>query len=190
MDEAGLERLLAKAQQHDPAAMHSLVQAYSPRVYGLIFRMTGSRDAAEELVQATFLRVVRMLPTYQHSGRFTAWLFRIASNLVRDRARRNERRRRAFEPDAIRRDGEQLDSPDPGEPGPAARLLSKEAGERLQASLDRLPEADREIILLRHFSDMPFRDIAEMLNIPLGTALSRAHRALARLKDDLGDWAT
>jgi RNA polymerase sigma-70 factor (ECF subfamily) len=161
---------------------------YSGRLFGLIYRLTGSRDAAEDLLQETFLRVVRMIPEYQHAGKFEAWLFRIAANLARDHVRR------------VRRRGQPLplhgfgnpDEPGPPElahaaqPDPDGGLLKSEAEQRLGAALHKLPELDREIILLRHFSELSFREIAELLEIPLGTALARAHRALKRLRLALG----
>lgn len=64
------------------------MELYSPRVFGLLYRLCGSREAAEDLMQETFLRVVRTIDRYEHSGKFEAWLFRIAANLARDSAGR------------------------------------------------------------------------------------------------------
>ncbi len=187
VNEPGFEQLLERAQRLDPDALRSLIEAYSPRVYGLVYRLTGCRDAAEDLLQATFLRVVRMLPAYRHSDRFDAWLFRIAANLVRDRARSNERRRRAFgTPAPGSPDDRARWVPDPRDDGPAEHLERREGSARLAKSLEKLPEIDRQIVILRHYAELPFREIASVLDIPLGTALSRAHRALARLRADLG----
>ena len=191
MEPAGLERLLRRARRRDPQALHKLVDMYSARLFGLLYRLTGSREAAEDLLQETFLRVVRMIPEYQHGGRFEAWLFRIAANLARDHARRLKRRGRPLalaEPD---QEGEPgwWDVADARRPDPVGELLKKEARQRLSAVLQELTEMDREIVLLRHFSELTFREIAEMLDIPLGTALARAHRALKRLKAALGEEA-
>lgn len=187
MDEAGLQRLLADAQRRDPAALRELVESFSPRVYGLLYRMTGSHDAAEDLLQTVFLRVVRMLPGYEHNGLFTAWLFRIAANLVRDRARSHNRRLRVFEAElsAEHASAERISAS--SEPNPAEQFEQRESEQRLQSALGDLAELDREIVLLRHFSDLSFREIADMLQMPLGTVLSRAHRALAKLRASLDD---
>lgn len=186
MNEPGFEQLLKRAQQLEPEALRTLLEAYSPRVYGLVYRLTGSRDAAEDLLQSTFLRVVRMLPNYRHTDRFDAWLFRIAANLVRDRARALERRRRAFGPPngADGEAGRLL--PDPRADGPLDQMERREGSALLRECLEKLPEIDRQIVILRHYADLSFREIAAVLDIPLGTALSRAHRALARLRADLG----
>jgi RNA polymerase sigma-70 factor (ECF subfamily) len=87
-----LDELLKQACRRDAGALSKLVELYTPRVFGLLYRLTGSRDAAEDLLQDTFLRVVRMIGQYEHAGKFESWLFRIAANLARDRARTLRRR--------------------------------------------------------------------------------------------------
>ncbi len=188
MDEAGFEQVLRRARERAPDALEAVYELYSRRVYGLLFRLTGSHEVAEDLLQATFLRVVRMLPAYEHSGRFESWIFRIAANLVRDRARQASRQRRfhaAESSDGGNVDGQWRAARRP--PQPDELLGRREAGDRLGECLARLSEHEREVLLLRHYSDLSFREIAEMLDIPLGTALSRAHRALERLRREMGD---
>lgn len=183
MDSTGLDKLLRRARRRDPEALRELVEMYSPRVFGLLYRLTGSRDAAEDLVQETFLRVVRVIGEYRHVGKFESWLFRIAANLARDRARQLGRH---GEPETLEArpeaSGTSTDVADPVE-----QLVQQEAGERLAASIQRLSDGEREVILLRHYSGLSFREIAETLGIPLGTALARAHRGLQRLRRELGD---
>lgn len=190
MDPHALDQLLARARRHDPDALEALVEAYSPRVFGLLYRMARSRSAAEDLMQETFLRMVRGIGAYEHSGRFEAWLFRIAANLARDYIRRRRRRGASASLEQRAVDGEDysVDVEDRDQAPPPMRLAETEDVEHLNACLAKLPELDREIILLRHFADLSFREIAETLNVPLGTALARAHRALARLRSEyLGD---
>jgi RNA polymerase sigma-70 factor (ECF subfamily) len=189
VEPAGLDRLLRRARRRDPQALHELVDIYSARLFGLLYWLTGSRETAEDLLQETFLRVVRTIPEYRHGGRFEAWLFRIAANLARDHARRLKRRGRPVALEGSGGAGEpgHPDLADTGRPDPLAELLKKEAEQRVSAVLQELSEAEREIILLRHFSELSFREIAELLDIPLGTALARAHRALKRLKAALGE---
>jgi RNA polymerase sigma-70 factor (ECF subfamily) len=185
--EPDLDPILQRARQHDPAALQSLVDRYAGRVYGLLYRLTGRPDAAEELVQETFLRVVRTIEQYEHAGRFEAWLFRIAANLARDRFRKRKRRGETVSLDQ---------TPHPGTPrvdelagdsrDPAQQVVAAEERARLEAALQRLNDPEREILLLRHHGELSFREIAELLDIPLGTALARAHRALKRLRAELG----
>lgn len=189
VDAPELDQLLQRARRHDPQALGALAEAYGPRVYGLLYRLTGSREMAEDFAQETFLRVVRTIGTYEHRGRFESWLFRIAANLARDHARKNKRQGPVHSLDAPAGEDDSIvpDVPDPEEPRPMERLVEREDGARLEACLAELPEIDRQIILLRHFSELSFREIAEMLGIPLGTALARAHRAMRRLRARLSD---
>lgn len=189
MDRTGLTELLQRACRREPAALTELIERYSPRVLGLLFRLTRSRDAAEDLLQETFLRVVRTIENYEHIGRFEPWLFRIAANLARDRARRLVRRGETTSVDAGWADElTQTTGPDAGQAtNPLERIEQGEARERLQGALGKLSEPEQEIVLLRHYSELSFREIAEVLGVPLGTALARAHWALIHLRTHLAD---
>lgn len=188
MDQADLDDLLRRARRLESAALDELVTRYSRRVFGLLYRLTRQADLAEELAQETFLRMVRTIGEYEHVGKFEAWLFRIAANLARDRVRQGVRRGETYSLDvAVEGDAPRAARLSDGEGDPHAALERREASERLAVALDRLSEADREILLLRHYSELSFREIAEMLGIPLGTALARAHRALKHLRAELGD---
>ena len=185
MGVAELNDLIARARRKDPAAFDALVERYGPRLYGYFYRVTGRRTDAEDLLQELFVRLVGTIGQYEHDGRFEAWLFRIATNLIRDRIRRM-RTWRQLRPEAIgyasHDDDLQAPSSDERHMGPAERLGRAEELDRLQWALGQLPEPERMVVLLRHFSQMPFREIAEMMGTPLGTALARAHRGLARLR--------
>lgn len=182
LDAKQLEALITRAKRGDAAALAEIVDNYADRVFGLVYRLTRDRGVSEDLVQETFLRLVRTIETYQHDGRFEAWLFRIAANLARDHLRRGRRRGVVVS----------LDSEDEASGGwehpPTVVRSPDDAAERreehlaLEVALSELNEIDREIVILRHFADMPFKEIAELLAIPLGTALARAHRAVKRLR--------
>jgi len=192
MDEQALASLIRRAQKRDPAAFEALVDAYARRLYGFLYRLTGSRDDADDLLQETFLRVVRTIEGYCHDGRFEAWLFRIAMNLARDRLRRVRRAPGPGVPDsragsASQRQPAGIETvPDEHEAAPHARIELADEIDRLQRALDQLSPAEREVIMLRHFSGLSFKQIAELLDTPIGTALARAHRGLQRLRDLMG----
>lgn len=178
------ESIIRRAQSLDPEAFDAIVGEYSVRLYGFLRRLMGGREDAEELVQEVFVRVVRTIGDYEHDGRFEAWLFRIARNLARDDFRRQRR-----SPGIVSLDGAPLgdsfgsDDPiDPTDQRPFGGLERSEDADRLQVALNRLPEAEREVILMRHYGQMSFQDIAETMGTPLGTALARAHRGLAKLR--------
>lgn len=173
-----LDDLISRAVDLDPEALDLLVDHYSSRLYGFMYRMTGRRDSAEDLVQEVFLKMVRSIRTYAHDDRFEAWLFRIAGNVARDRARRVSREQ-ARTGDPITSEMPQSEAPngesDRGEDRTTVRR-------RLQAAINRLPDSEREVVLLRHYAELSFAQIAEMMGTPIGTALARAHRGLAKLR--------
>ena len=182
-DNDRLDAIVARAKQRDPAALDALVDRYSDRVFGLLYRMTRSRHEAEDLLQEVFLRLVRTLDRYQHQGRFEAWLMRIAVNLGRDHIRRNRRQGKV-----LASTGQDSDATDPldaqpgNTPAPDAPAALAEQVDQLSAALTQLSDGEREVIMLRHYSDMSFKEIAEAMGIPLGTALARGHRGLAKLR--------
>lgn len=180
-----LDDILGRAARQDPEALAELVELYGSRVFGLLFRLTGQRELAEDLMQETFLRVVRTIGSYEHDGRFEAWLFRIAANLARDEARRRQRRGTAARLDERGDVGDGAWGERRGVAAPDDGMERMELGAQLEAALQRLSDSDREIIALRHYSELPFAEIAAMLGVPLGTALARAHRALGRLRAEL-----
>ena len=182
-----LASVIRRAQRLEPSAFETLVDAYSARLYGYLYRLTGRPEDAEDLVQEVFVRLVRMIPQYEHDGRFEAWLFRIATNLARDRIRRLSRVSKAVPLDRV--EHEPGDSSgmerlaDLSDPGSEVTLELSEEVDRLQGCLARLSQPEREVILLRHYSGMAFAEIAEAMGTPLGTALARAHRGLAKLRN-------
>ena len=185
---AELDALVLRARALDRDALTALVEAYSTRLFGFLFRLTGHRHEAEDLVQEVFVRVVAQIREYREEGKFEAWLFRIAANLARDRARKIRRRPDHFSLEA--RDGQAGHGHDAGpltgfgsSAPPAGRAELNEAVDRMQSALAELPDAEREVILLRHYSGLSFAEIAEVMGTPLGTALARAHRGLRKLRE-------
>jgi RNA polymerase sigma-70 factor (ECF subfamily) len=163
----------------DTDNLEALLVSYAPRVYGLLVRLVGRPDVAEDLMQETLLRAFRSFDTYRPEGKFQAWIFRIAVNLARDWIRRRPR-----EPSLGLDDG--LDpaasaASTKKEIPPDAALIQGDRARRVEAALARLPQADREVLLMRYYGDLAFKDIAHATAEPLGTVLARAHRALAKL---------
>ena len=183
-----LAAVIERAQRFDPDAYDVLVDVYGQRLFGFLYRLAGSREQAEDLLQEVFLRVVRALPRYTHRGRFEGWLFRIAANLVRDRIRQTRRAPTTLSMSAAGDDQDEADHgagwdrSDGSETDPEAPLILREQIDRMQAAFGQLSAAEREVIMLRHYSERSFAEIAELMGTPLGTALARAHRGLAKLR--------
>ncbi len=176
---------VAAAARGDQEAWRRLVGDYSRRVLGLIARQCGDRDLAEEITQATFVRVVEKLDRYEEEGQFEPWLFRIAMNLLRDEMRRRGRQARNLDEEEQPWSSVQnniVARAPRSDQDPLAQLDAQEQASRLRSAMDQLSDADREILTLRHTAGLTFAQIAQSLEQPLGTVLARGHRALAKLR--------
>ncbi|MBI3042560.1 MAG: sigma-70 family RNA polymerase sigma factor [Betaproteobacteria bacterium] len=146
-----------------------LVRRYQDRVYRYILRMVGSRDEALELMQEAFIKAWQALPGWRPEAQFRTWLFSIASNTATD----SLRRRKVVEFVPLDEDYDV-----PGEAAdPAGQLQAKQRLRALEAALNRLPDDQREIVLLREIEDMSYSEISAALGISEGTVKSRLARA-------------
>jgi RNA polymerase sigma-70 factor (ECF subfamily) len=155
-------------------------------LYGYFFRATGSHHDAEDLLSELMLRLVRRLADYDDRGRFEPWLFSIAANLVRDRIRRSKARPATTSLDVDSEEGANMADGLSGPAAPAdAGLMQAEIGAVLAAALNKLDESSRQMVLLRHFGELSFKEIAGIFDCPVGTVLARVHRALKALRRTL-----
>jgi RNA polymerase sigma-70 factor, ECF subfamily len=169
-------------RDNDSESMDQVLVSFAPRVYGLLLRLVGRPEVAEDLMQETMLRAYRSLDTYRPEGKFRAWVFRIAVNQARDWVRRRPREAATSLDDGT-------DMPDVAalrtDDRSDTAALKREVSTRVEGALARLADADREVLLLRFYGDLAFKDIARVTGEPLGTVLARAHRALKKLGDIL-----
>ena len=186
MDHGELADIIGRAQNGDPDAFDILVDTYGRRLHAYLYRLTGSVADADDLLQELFLRVVRTISSYKHDSRFEGWLFRIGTNLARDRLRRAVRKGYEHSIDSKPSEDDRRDwvaIADLKQPAPETPLILKEEVDAMQRALAEISPAEREVIMLRHFSDLSFAEIAEAMGTPLGTALARAHRGLTKLRE-------
>jgi RNA polymerase sigma-70 factor (ECF subfamily) len=173
------EQLIWRVQQQDdPVAFGELAQRWAAPLRRLCERMTGDPHKAEDLTQEVFSRVFVRRMQFEAEGKFSTFLWRVALNLCYDELRRRQRRAE-FSLEEIE-DGESR-SLRGDEPLPSARLEEQERGEIVRAALQRLPEHYRAVVVLRHYEELKFREIADVLDIPEGTAKSRMAEALDQL---------
>jgi RNA polymerase sigma-70 factor (ECF subfamily) len=188
MDPAQLRATIASAQAGSAEAYKALLEAYGPRLYGYFFRACGNHHEAEDLLGELMLRLVRRLKIYDDRGRFEPWLFRIAANMVRDRIRRCR-----SNPAPMSLSAESDESASLGgrlaaaETLAGAEMLAREVSDELNESIARLEPKTRDMILLRHFAELSFKEIADMYECPLGTVLARVHRGLRTLRRLMGE---
>jgi RNA polymerase sigma factor (sigma-70 family) len=149
----------------EPEALDLLFRRHHERVHALCARLTSDAAAADDLVQETFLRVLRFARSFEQRARFTTWLYRIARNVCLDHIAQ-ERRRTAL-----------------GLVEPAPVMLNSDPRlDVLERALRCLPPATREVIVLSRFHDLPYDELAAVLGCSEGAARVRVHRALAELK--------
>lgn len=178
------EDLACRIQQGDHEALATLVERHHDALVGYLYRMTaGDRSLAQDLAQEAFLRLIRGIGRYQYPRPFKPWLHAIATNLARDHYKRAAVRWRAAE--------QEYDWPhdveDDGEP-PEVLLITAVEASQIVAALGRLPEAQREVVLLRYYQEFSLAEISQTLDIPLGTVKSRLSLGLRRLREAMMEW--
>ena len=175
--------MIASARSGGEEAYRQLLAGYGPRLYGYFYRATRSHHDAEDLLGEVMFRLVRRLGDYDDRGRFEPWLFCVAANLVRDRIRRARANPTPMSLEAGSDAGtalvESLSGPDVAVDG---NVLADEVSQELSSALARLDERSRQMVLLRHFGEMSFKEIAEVFECPVGTVLAKVHRALKSLR--------
>jgi len=171
------EELMARFCQGEAAAFDALFQRYSRPVHGYLTRLTGSASAAEDLVQLTFLSLVRARGRFQPGARVKPWLYAIATNAARDHQRRNRR------PEELTAEGELPVTVAADTPGPRDTGLER----TVQRALELLPEGQRVPIMLHRFEGMSFAEIAESMGLTESAVKVRAHRGYARLRELLAE---
>jgi RNA polymerase sigma-70 factor (ECF subfamily) len=171
---AEFEQQLVRAAAGDSAAWRVVVNAFAPRVHGLLRAQCRDDELAEEITQSTFCTIATKLGSYIENGRFEAWLFRIAMNRLRDEMRRRARQARTMDGEAFKRVA--------GASNNESGFVSVEVRDQLRLALSRMSEADREIIDLRHIGGLSFKALSDFYDEPVGSLLARHHRALKKLK--------
>ena len=170
----------------DERAHRELLARYERPVFSVALRMLRQREDAEDVTQDTFVRMFRALERYDPSRPFAAWLFTITSRLCIDLLRR-----RKIRPVPLVRyetgssETETIDVPD-ASPGPEIQAQHSEEERRVTDLIDALPPHYRIVVVMRHQQDMAYEEIAEALQLPLGTVKARIHRARALLAQRLG----
>lgn len=180
-------RLMREAKRGDGAAFDVLVRRLRPRAFRVAHALVGSREDALELSQEAFLKVYRARETFRDDEPFLPWFHRILRNTCFSFLRRRGRIRRISlsaerGPGGGEDDWELVDA---DAPEVSAGLEAEEQVRTLRAAFRRLSARDREILTLRHFQELSYREIAEALNIPQGTVMSRLFHARRRLREAL-----
>lgn len=184
MNPTDSELVSAYVDGGDQQAFSLLLDRHQDRVFGYLVGMVRDRTVADDLFQETFFRAIRAMRSekgYEARGKWLPWIMRIARNVALDHLRRRKRRRSRTahdDEDEMSMDQIAVD----GQPDAAETLQRGERYEFLYACIDQLPEEQREVVLLRHETDLTFREIAELTDVSINTALGRMRYALLNLR--------
>jgi RNA polymerase sigma-70 factor (ECF subfamily) len=175
------EQLVERCQHHDHAAFEEIVDRYKHRIHWLVRRMVGSLES-EDLTQEVFLRVYRAAPGFRRGSRFSTWIYRIAHNLCLSELRKRGRRGEHL---SLEEEGDEKihwllpEAPDNLE----EQIERKDFSRNVRELVDRLPTRYRTVLTLFYVNQARYEEIAEIMNIPLGTVKTYLHRARLRLRD-------
>ncbi len=171
-----LARIISGCKSGNAESFSEVVDIYAGRLYGYFYRLTGNREASDDLLSELFVKLVEKIRSFK-GGSFEGWLFKIASNIFYDYLRDKQRRKKLFDVQKTEFEPEEM-------------TYTNESGsdriDELQRQLDRLDTDTRELIMLRFYSQASFREIAAMRSEPIGTTLSKLHRGLKKLQELMG----
>ncbi|EON75522.1 RNA polymerase sigma-70 factor, ECF subfamily [Lunatimonas lonarensis] len=175
--------LIAQYRNGSEAAFERLVDRYKSRVYSTILVIVKDQGVAEDLLQDVFVKVVQTLNSdkYNEEGKFQPWLMRIGHNLAIDHFRRMKRY-----PTVVMEDGSSLlDTLNFADETVEDKKVKDETLEMIRALIDELPESQRQVLIMRHYMDLSFQEIAEQTGVSINTALGRMRYALINLRKKL-----
>lgn len=171
-----------RLQRGETDAFETLVRRHEKTIFNLVYRMLGDYDEAAEISQEVFLSAFRAVGQFRGEANFSTWLYRIALNHASTKRKSLGARQQRMVP------VERADPLSDPQPGPPEILEKKQIRERVQFALNQLDPEDAEVILLRDLQDVPYDEVARVLDIPVGTVKSRLHRARQALKSRLAPY--
>ncbi|HET9041291.1 MAG TPA: sigma-70 family RNA polymerase sigma factor [Gemmatimonadales bacterium] len=179
--------LMARAGRE--AAYRELIRRYERPIFALLFRMVRDRELAEDLSQETFIKALNAIESYRPEFKFSSWIFKIANNAAIDHLRRRELDTLSLDgsphaetPEAMQATALQIGA---RQESPLDAVEAKELGGAIETAIGKLRPEYRSCILLRHVEGRAYEEIAEMLDLPLGTVKTYIHRARNELRQAL-----
>jgi RNA polymerase sigma-70 factor (ECF subfamily) len=181
--------VVLRARSGQEAAYRELIRRYERPVFALLFRMVRDRELAEDLAQETFVKALNAIDSYRPEFKFSSWIFKIGNNAAIDHLRRRELDTLSLDgsphaetPEAMQATALQIGA---RQESPLDIVEAKELGGAIEAAIGSLRPEYRSCILLRHVEGRAYEEIAEILNLPLGTVKTYIHRARNELRQSL-----
>lgn len=183
-------QLVARARAGDDAAVRELIRRFERPVFSLIFRLVRHRETAEELAQEAFVKVLQNLDRFDPRYKASSWIFKIAHNLTVDYLRRRRVETLSLDGSPYASDAEEERESqlvvEAHDASPEEAYAARELGTAIERAIGRLRPAYRTAILLRHVEGHSYGEIAQIMDLPVGTVKTYIHRARAELKELLG----
>jgi len=183
------QEVVLQARAGREAAYRELIRRYERPIFALLFRMVRDRELAEDLAQETFIKALNAIESYRPEFKFSSWIFKIANNAAIDHLRRRELDTLSIDgsphaatPEAMQATALQIGA---RQESPLDAVEAKELGGAIEAAIGRLRPEYRSCILLRHVEGRAYEEIAEILDLPLGTVKTYIHRARNELRQTL-----
>ena len=177
MDETSDHDLMLAVRAGELTRLGDIFERHHRPLYGFLARLIGDREAAEDLVQIVFQRILKYRHTYRDEGKFSAWIYHLARRVASDHYRRSARQGTAIDP----ADFDHVS--DDSAPTADDSASKQDDLNIMQRALHSLPVEQREVLILHRFQQLPHHEIAKLLNISTGAAKVRVHRALGALRD-------
>lgn len=178
--------LIERSQNGDQNAFNQLLSKHSERAYQYAYRLTRSQEEASDIVAEAFVRIFKALPNFKGESAFTTWLYRIETNCFLD-IRKKQRSRPCTSLDAALQttDGELALQIEDSAPSPYMETERRERMSAIEHAVEDLPEYQKAMIVMYHAEMLSYEDIAQTLNLPIGTVKSRLNRARISLRERL-----
>ncbi len=180
------QEVVLRARSGQETAYRELIRRYERPIFALLFRMVRDRELAEDLSQETFVKALNAIDSYRPEFKFSSWIFKIANNAAIDHLRRRELDTLSLDgsphaetPEAMQATALQIGA---RQETPLDTVEAKELGNAIEAAIGSLRPEYRSCILLRHVEGRAYEEIAEILNLPLGTVKTYIHRARNELR--------
>ena len=167
-------QLVARMRERDADALRLVVERYQQRIFALVYGIVRDRHEVEDVAQEVFLKVFTRIHAFDGRSKFYTWLYRVAANAAKDHVKKRSRRPAV----ALEAEDDLRDEAD----GPRERAVAAETQAMVRRAIASLPLKYREVLTLRELQGMSYGEIAEVLQLSMGTVESRLHRARARLK--------
>jgi RNA polymerase sigma-70 factor (ECF subfamily) len=175
MTQQDLEIIIAGCKKGEERSFTQLVDIYKKRCFGYFYRLTGNTETSEDLLSELFVKLVEKIGTYR-GGSFDGWIFTMASNIFYDHLRFKQRQTRLLDEQTkrVKLQPVMIEAADNGD------------FDKLQNVLGKLDTDVREVVMMRYYSQLSFKEISLLRQEPLGTVLSKVHRGLKKLRELMG----